>query len=215
MWLWRPSVQIRLSTPYEDEAGCYPLHFQNQPISRPERRQLYDAGDMRMLVAQAHLANVFNAAHGFDMIGPYWDVAKSVRHQTLTLAFRRFESCHPNHAGAKSALLRLIFYNTRPLVALLETLFRKGPARLGGSVVTARVRCCRCQFSPPSRCLPPFRAACKRIYESFLTGFALSHPGRLLPGCSAFCSSTGWNYFCLLPGAFFICPIKPGNLALS
>ncbi len=24
------------------------------------------------------------------------DVAKSVRHQTLTLAFRRFESCHPS-----------------------------------------------------------------------------------------------------------------------
>ena len=26
----------------------------------------------------------------------YWDVAKAVRHQTLTLAFRRFESCHPS-----------------------------------------------------------------------------------------------------------------------
>ena len=28
-----------------------------------------------------------------------WDVAKSVRHQTLTLAFRRFESCHPSQNG--------------------------------------------------------------------------------------------------------------------
>ena len=26
----------------------------------------------------------------------YWDVAKLVRHHTLTVAFRRFESCHPS-----------------------------------------------------------------------------------------------------------------------
>lgn len=27
----------------------------------------------------------------------YWDIAKSVRHKTLTLAFRWFESSYPSH----------------------------------------------------------------------------------------------------------------------
>jgi hypothetical protein len=35
---------------------------------------------------------------GFSLLN-YWDVAKSVRHQTLTLAFRWFESSHPSHNG--------------------------------------------------------------------------------------------------------------------
>ena len=33
---------------------------------------------------------------------PSWDVAKPVRHQTLTLAFRRFESCHPSQPSASA-----------------------------------------------------------------------------------------------------------------
>ena len=38
--------------------------------------------------------------------GICWDIAKSVRHQTLTLAFRRFESCQPSQVLWRRGILR-------------------------------------------------------------------------------------------------------------
>ena len=62
-----------------------------------------------------------------------WAVAKSVRHQTLTLAFRRFESCQPS----QSFLKNLIY---GPLAQLAEHLtFNQGVPRSNrGWITTSR-----------------------------------------------------------------------------
>ena len=77
--------------------------------------------------------------------------SQAVRHGTLTPAFRRSESCRPNHVGAKSALLRLLFCLRRkrshPPAPLL-LLFRKR-AR------SARLFGCK-RPHDGSQSLPPF-----------------------------------------------------------
>ena len=65
----------------------------SSPIIHPNF--LYTAADHNTAYLW-YVIGIPGAAAAAGEVPRQWDVAKSVRHGTLTPAFRRFESCHPS-----------------------------------------------------------------------------------------------------------------------
>ena len=95
-----------------------------------------------------------------------------VRHQTLTLAFRRFESRQPNHVGASDTKLAPIFLwkNRSKLTPLLLLLHKRSRSR--------RLFGCKrphdCFGSLPTFCgLRRFESIRKGLQKSFSSSFQI------------------------------------------